>query len=389
MINRSIQTTLEDAMRQYPIVTIVGPRQSGKTTLVKTLYPGKPYYSLENPDVRAIIEADPRQFIQHIDLNKGVILDEVQKFPALLSYIQGVVDEKRVPGSFILTGSHQLQLSEAISQSLAGRTALLELLPLSLNELRQFDHATDDYLLRGFFPAIYQYDMDPIVYARNYIKTYVERDVRQLINVKDLQCFQRFLKLCVSRIASTINRESLGNDVGVSQNTIKQWINVLDTSYITFQLKPYFENFGKRSIKASKLYFTDVGLASYLLEIRSTDQMNLDKMRGNLFENMVILEIMKYQFNHGKDADIYFYRDSHQNEIDVILQHQGKLIPIEIKSTATFDASLLKNIHFFQKLVGNRAPLGYLIYNGDLEPRIGNVQVLNYKNTHTIFMETK
>ncbi|MCX7125530.1 MAG: AAA family ATPase, partial [Gammaproteobacteria bacterium] len=212
MFNRSIQTALENVMREYPVITITGPRQSGKSTLVKSSYPEKPYYNLENPDVRAVIEGDPRQFIQNIDLRKGVILDEVQKFPELLSYIQGAVDENRIPGSFILTGSHNLQLTEAVSQSLAGRTALLELLPLSLNELKKVrqNNTVDDYLLHGFFPSIYQYDMDPIIFARNYIKTYVERDVRQLINIKDLQSFQRLLKLCAGRIGSTINRESLG-----------------------------------------------------------------------------------------------------------------------------------------------------------------------------------
>src|SRR3990167_3074524 len=343
MYNRSIQDALEDVMRQYPIVTMTGPRQSGKTTLVKTNYPSKPYFSLENPDVCAMISADPRQFLNNINLKKGVILDEVHKYPDLLSYIQGIVDDNRIPGSFILTGSHHLQLTEVVTQSLAGRAALLELLPLSLNELNQV-YSVDEYLIQGFFPAIYQHDMDPIVYARNYIKTYLERDVRQLINIQDLHAFQRLLKLAAGCIGSTINRESLSSDIGVSQNTIKKWIETLDISYITFQLKPYFENLGKRIIKAPKLYFTDVGLASYMLEIRSADQMCIDKMRGNLFENMVILEIIKYQYNRGKDLDIYFYRDSHQNEVDVILPNHDKLIPIEIKSTSTFDASFLKNL---------------------------------------------
>lgn len=386
MYNRSIQDALEDVMRQYPIVTIIGPRQSGKTTLVKTNYPSKPYFSLENPDVCAMISADPRQFLNNIDLKKGVILDEIHKYPELLSYIQGMVDENRIPGSFILTGSHHFQLTAAITQSLAGRTAILELLPLSLNELNQ-NYSVDDYLLRGFFPAIYEYEMDPVVYARNYIKTYLERDVRQLINIQDLQAFQKLLKLCAGCIGSTINRESLSSDIGVSQNTIKKWIDVLDISYITFQLKPYFENLGKRIIKAPKLYFTDVGLASYLLEIRSINQLNIDKMRGNLFENMVVLEMIKHQYNQGKDIDIYFYRDSHQNEVDVILPKNNKLIPIEIKSTSTFNATLLKNIQSFQKLVGDRAPLGYLIYSGDMEPRIGNIQVLNFKHAYKIFYE--
>lgn len=390
MFTRSIQAIFEEQMRQYPVVTITGPRQSGKTTLVKTQYPERPYYNLENPDVRMMIESDPRQFMDSVSLQKGVIIDEVQKLPVLLSYIQTRVDEQRVPGSFLLTGSHQLQLSEAISQSLAGRTALLELLPLSLIELRQQItlNSIDEYLLQGFFPAIYQYNMDAVTHARNYIKTYVERDVRQLINIKDLSCFQRFLKLCAGRLGSLINRDELGAEVGISHNTVKHWLSLLDSSYITFQLKPYFENFGKRQIKTSKLYFTDVGLASYLLEIRSTDQMQIDKMRGHLFENFVILEMMKNRYNAGKDADLYFYRDSHHNEVDVVASWQGRLIPIEIKSTMTFNPALLKNVQYFQALAGYRAPLGYLIYNGDLEPRIGSVQVLNFKNTHRVFSDS-
>ena len=311
------------------------------------------------------------------------------KFKELLSYFLTFKYswmKKRIPGSFILTGSHQLQLSQAISQSLAGRTALLELLPLSINELANngVNQTTNEYLLKGFFPAIYQHHLKATTHSNNYIKTYVERDVRQIINIKDLHSFHRFIKLCAGRVSSTINRESLGNDVGVSQNTIKSWLSILEASYITYHLQPYFENFGKRVIKSSKLYFLDVGIISYLLDIHSDDQMNHDRLRGSIFENMVVLEILKYQYNQGKDASIYFYRDSHGNEVDVIFKIHNKLIPIEIKSTSTFNSSLLKGVKYFKKLVGNKAPLAFLIYTGEQEQRIGDIQVMNYKNIHKV-----
>jgi predicted AAA+ superfamily ATPase len=388
MFSRVVQVELENLTQQYAVVTILGPRQSGKTTIAKMTYPNKEYFNLENPDVRDFIAADPKAFLFNLDLKKGVILDEIQRLPELLSYIQSIVDENRTPGSFILTGSHQLQLNQVISQSLAGRTALLELLPLSINELtaNNLNYTTDEYLVNGFFPAIYKHNLNAIINSRNYIKTYVERDVRQIVNVKDLHSFQRFIKLCAGRVGSAINRESLGNEAGVSQNTVKNWLSVLEASYVTFQLQPYFENFGKRIIKAPKLYFLDVGLISYLLGIESPKQMNYDKLRGNIFENLVILEILKYYYNQGKDANIYFFRDSHNVEVDIILQVHNKLIPVEIKSSSTFNSSFLKNIKYFQKLAKERSPIGFLIYSGEQEHKLGNIEVINYKNIHKMMM---
>lgn len=382
MFTRAMQPTLEKISNQYPVVVVTGPRQSGKTTFVKAAYPTRPYYNLEHPDVRALIEEDPQHFFAQVNLQQGIILDEIQNSPNLLSYIQVAVDNERVPGAFILTGSHQLQLTQAITQSLAGRVAILELLPLSISELNQnkINYTTNDYLLSGFFPGVYQHHLDPITNMRNYIKTYVERDVRQIINVKDLHAFQRFIKLCAGRIGSTINYESLGNDVGITQNTIKNWLSILETSYISFQLQPYYENFGKRIIKAAKHYFTDTGIASYLLDIKSTQQVDHDKLRGALFENMVILEIIKYQYNHGSDANIYFFRDNHGNEVDVLLTIHDQLIPIEIKSSATFQRSFLKGLHYFQKLVPDKVPTGILVYAGEHEQQVGDFQVINYKH---------
>jgi uncharacterized protein len=386
MFNRSAQTVFEQLMTEYAVVTVTGPRQSGKTTLVKSCYPNRAYYNLENPDTRAFIEADPNEFINQIDLEQGVILDEIQRSPELLSYIQVKVDEKRITGSFILTGSHQLELSAAISQSLAGRAALMELLPLSINELKDngIQYSVNEYLLNGFFPAVYQHHLDPITNARNYIKTYVERDIRQIINVKDLHSFQRFIKLCAGRVGSTINYESLANEVGVSQNTIKSWISVLEASYLIYRLQPYFENFGKRVIKSSKLYFTDVGLLSYLLDVQSINQMTHEKLRGEMFENLIVMELLKYQYNRGKDANIYFFRDSNQHEVDIVMQVHDKLIPIEIKSTSRFHPSLLKGVKYFQRLSGERSPIGFLLYAGDHEQRVENIELMNYKNIHKL-----
>jgi predicted AAA+ superfamily ATPase len=386
MFARSMQQQLLHLMQQYPVVTVLGPRQSGKTTLVRLSCPGKAYYNLENQDTLALIMADPKQFFAGIDLSAGVIFDEIQSYPQLLSYIQVVVDEKRVAGSFILTGSHQLYLTAAISQSLAGRTALLELLPLSISELNNasVESSVDQYLLKGFYPANYHYDLDPTVASRNYIKTYVERDVRQIKNIQNLASFQRFIKLCAGRVGSTINYESISSDVGISQTTVKNWLSLLEASYLTFQLQPYFENLGKRIIKAPKLYFLDVGVASYLLDIKSLDQVSHDRLRGGLFENLVIVDMLKYLYNNGMDNNLYFFRDSHQNEVDLIMQINDKLIPVEIKVTSTFNGSLLKGIKKFRAIVNNRVPISFLIYSGE-EAIVDDIHLINCKNITKVF----
>ena len=384
MFERAIKIKLENVVKDYPVVTITGPRQSGKTTLVKETYPNKSYYNLESPDLLELILSDPREFFNNIDLKRGVILDEIQRAPELLSYIQVIVDENRIPGAFILTGSHQILLLEAVSQSLAGRCALLELLPLSINELKHagFNLKTNEYLLNGLFPAIYKHNLDPVDTSRNYMKTYVERDVRQIINIKDLHSFQKFVKLCAGRVGSTVNLESLSSDVGVSQNTIKNWLSLMEASYILFQLQPYFENLGKRLMKAPKIYFLDVGLASYLLGIKSIEQVSHDRLKGALFENLVITEILKYKYNRGEDSGIYFFRDSNHNEVDIIITAHDKLIPVEIKSTSTFNSSLLKGIKYFKRSAKDRYSVGFLIYAGEMEYKIDNIYIINYKRLH-------
>lgn len=381
MFKRDLQAELKSIAKQYPVVTIVGPRQSGKTTLVQEVFPKKPYVNLEPPDIRALVTQDPRAFLSQYP--KGAILDEIQRTPTLLSYIQTIVDEdSSKKGLFILTGSHQLELHQAITQSLAGRTALLTLLPMSMDELQKagFELSLDELLLNGGYPRIYKDNLNPTTAYRNYFQTYVERDVRQLIHIKNLSLFQKFIKLCAGRIGQIVDFSNLANEVGVSHHTIKEWLSILEASFVIFQLQPYFENFGKRLIKSPKLYFTDLGLATYLLDIENITQLKRDPLRGHLVENLVILELMKTRLNKGLDPKLYFYRDHHQNEVDVIYKTSNQLVPIEIKSSETFHPEFLKGIQYFQNLSKGRGEKGFLIYAGDKSMKVAGISILNYKN---------
>lgn len=385
MFPREVAQELEALAHSYPVVTVTGPRQSGKTTLVKSKFPQKAYVNLESPDTRELAEVDPRAFLERFP--DGAILDEIQRVPELLSYIQPLVDGSPRKGLFILTGSHQLELHQAISQSLAGRTALLTLLPMSLRELATagIEPSLDRLLLMGGYPRIYADGLNPTKAYRSYFQTYVERDVRQLIQVRDLLQFQRFVRLCAGRVGQLLNLESLGNDVGVSSHTVKQWISILEASFILFRLPPYHENFGKRVIKAPKLYFNDVGLATYLLGIESTDQLARDPLRGHLVENLVVLELLKGRLNRGLDPNLYFFRDHHGHEVDLIYQSGHNLIPIEVKAATRFSSDFTKNLTYFRTLVGERCPIGYLVYAGSEEQSIGPFRLLNFaKSGHII-----
>lgn len=379
-----MQSELLAMAKQYPVVTLIGPRQSGKTTLVRACFPEFDYINLEKPDVREWAEDDPNRFFAQF--TKGVILDEIQRVPKLLSYIQVIVDEKKQPGLFILTGSHQLALHQAITQSLAGRTALLKLLPLTIAELNQtkIDFSLNDYLLKGFFPQVYQLDVEPTKIYRNYYETYIEKDVRQLINVKDLSLFNRFVKLCAGRVGQIFNASGLSNDLGVSSHTVKQWLSILEASFILFRLEPYFENFGKRVIKSPKYYFIDVGLLCYLLGIENATQIERDPLRGNIVENLVILELFKTRYNLGLDPNCYFFRDNNGNEVDLIYKSGTTLIPVEIKAAQTIQRRFYKNIEYFEKIAGELCQKSYLVYTGELESHVKNTRVLNYKHVATI-----
>lgn len=385
MIPRAIESKIKSIYTQYPVTTILGPRQSGKSTLVRKLFPDKAYINLEAPDDRKIIADDPRSFLDSIE-SSGVIIDEVQRLPELLSYIQIYVDEKPRNGCFILTGSHQLDLQEAITQSLAGRTALFTLLPLSIEELIKSSNnynnfSANNYMLKGFFPKLYTQEMDTYSYYKNYVNTYIERDVRKIVNVKDLNLFQNFLFLLAGRIGQIINYSNLSNELGVSNHTIKQWLSVLEASFITFKLQPYFENIGKRVIKSPKIYFTDPGLACYLLGIEKDIQLIRDPLKGNLFENLVILEIVKARYNSGKEHKLYFYRDSHNNEVDVIFKSANEIIPIEIKSSKTFNLNFLKGLKYLDSFLNNKISKGYIIYSGEEKHTIGKFKPINFIKT--------
>ncbi|MBT4879873.1 MAG: ATP-binding protein [Alphaproteobacteria bacterium] len=388
MIPRQLEPELRLSAKKYPVVTVMGPRQSGKTTLVRNTFKAKPYVNLEIPETLELAEYDPKAFFSHYP--EGAIIDEIQKCPKLLSYIQGIVDESDQKGQFILTGSQQLSLSEGITQSLAGRTAVLTLLPLTIEELKReslLKKTTDEILLTGFFPRIYRDDLDPVKASGNYIQTYLERDVRQLINLKDFRSFQRFLKLCAGRIGQLLNYQNLSNEVGVSSHTIKHWIAVLEMSFIIHILPPYFGNIGKRTVKSPKLYFTDTGIASYLLDIRTPEQLNRDPLRGSLFENLVVNEMLKNNYNLEKQLVFYFFRDSSGKEVDLLYKEGANFKTFEVKSSSTFHKSFYKNLHDFEQLSKERSSLGTLVYSGDDLPISRGVRAINFKDISTIFEE--
>jgi len=388
MYSRTISSELIATAQQYPVMGIMGPRQSGKTTVVLATFPDKPYVNLEEPDVRLLAQTDPRGFLDNYP--EGAILDEIQRAPELLSYIQVIVDKLKINGMYIITGSHQLELHEAISQSLAGRIGLLNLYPMTLNELSKanIELGLNAQILHGFYPRIYHENLNPTKAYRNYFQTYIEKDVRKISDIKNLILFQTFIKLCAGRIGQVLDYASLSNDVGVSSNTIKHWISILEASYIVFRLQPYFENFGKRLIKAPKLYFTDVGLATYLLNIENLSQVERDPLRGYLIENLVILELLKYRYNRGLDSNLYYFRDSHGNEVDVIIKQGNELIPIEIKSAKTYTRGFLKGLNYFKKIAGDRVQRSYLIYTGEQEQMVHDVQLMNYRRTTDIYQES-
>lgn len=350
MISRNITPLLQQLARQYPVITLTGPRQSGKTTLAKSLFPHKPYVSLENPDTRRYAIEDPRGFLN--DYPQGAILDEIQRTPDLPSYLQGIVDADTQPGRFILTGSQQFELMTQVTQSLAGRTAVLRLLPFTLAEAARFkgSNAQPDLastMLTGFYPRIHDKNLNPSQALADYFATYVERDLRQLAAVHDLQRFERFVRLCAGRTGQLLNLDSLGNDAGVSHATARAWIDLLQTSYILHLLPPWFTNSGKRLIKSPKLYFYDVGLACWLLGLRTPSQVSRDPLWGSLFENFIIMEALKDRFNAGESAEMYFYRDSEGNEVDLLLPTGGKLHAIEIKAGATVNSDYFKGLKTF------------------------------------------
>lgn len=380
MIKRKIQGILADWATKFPVVTITGPRQSGKTTLARMQFPEYTYVNLEDPEIRLLAEGDAREFFQQYPA--PVIIDEVQRVPKLLSYIQVIVDREKKNGQFILTGSQQPNLRAEISQSLAGRTAILQLLPLSIRELADagIKMDRDEYLFKGFMPKLYDSSIEPELLYRNYFMTYVERDARQLINLRNSTHFEQFVKLLAGRVGQLVNLSSLSNDVGVSVSTLSEWLSVLEASHIIFRLPCYFQNFGKRLVKTPKLYFSEVGLASYLLGIKDVTQVARDPLLGGLFENMVVLEALKARYNAGKEGELYFFRDSKGMEIDLLLNENRELMPMEIKAARSYNPDFTGAIAKFRSLVPNSRP-GAVIYSGDLTPTIQETRFVNFADT--------
>jgi predicted AAA+ superfamily ATPase len=367
---RSIGPLLQGLRRDYPVVTLTGPRQSGKTTLCRMAFPELPYENLEAPDIREFAQLDPRGFLGRHP--HGCVIDEFQRCPELTSYIQVLVDDPVFDGTFVLTGSRNLAIRDTVSQSLAGRTALACLLPFSYPELGALHRrmSLDEMLWTGFYPRIHDKRLDPTQALADYVGTYVERDLRQLNMVRDLGLFQKFLGLCAGRVGQLMNMESLGNDTGVSHATAREWISLLEASYIAFRLRPFHANISKRLIKSPKLYFYDVGLAAYLMGITRPEQVAQHPLRGMLFENLVVVEVMKHFLNRGVRPDLMFYRDSNGNEVDLVLGRAQEYVPMEIKSAQTVTGSLLKGLGVFRRTIDSATdPL--LIYGGE-ETRLQN-----------------
>ena len=383
-IHRELSGVIKKAVRYFPVITITGPRQSGKTTLIRNEFSQLPYFSLENLDVRSFATNDPVAFLNQ--QREGMILDEVHNVPDLLSYIQGIVDE-HPERRFILSGSSQFAMLKKVSQSLAGRTAVFELLPLSYSEIRNQaeSKSLDDLLFEGFYPAIYSGRNIPEFLYPSYIKTYLDKDVRDLLQIKDMMQFHTFIRLCAGRIGSLFKASELANEIGVSSHTITAWLSVLQASYIVMLLPPYYENTRKRLTKAPKLYFTDTGLACHLLGIESAQQLARDKMRGALFENFIVMEALKRRYNLGKESNLYFYRDSHQNEIDLILKNSSGLYGIEIKSSKTFHPDFEKTLKQMDGWVSNPVLGKAVVYAGSLENNAGEVKLINYNHLYEIW----
>ena len=391
MIPRRLENVLRKAAKEYPAVTLTGPRQSGKTTLVRQVFAAHEYVSLEAPDVRQFALEDPRGFLNQF--KGGVILDEVQRTPDLLSYVQGIVDEHPAPGHFVLTGSQNFLLLQRVTQSLAGRTCVLHLLPFSFPERsgrkglplesigvtvprRSAPKETlFDVLFTGSYPRIHDKGLEPQTWLRNYYQTYIERDVRSILNVGDLETFGRFVRLCAGRAGQLINLSSLAADCGVSHVTAKRWLSVLEASFLVYQLRPHHRNFNKRLMKSPKLYFLDTGLLCYLLRIRSPEELRTHAARGPIFESFVVSEALKAYHNRGREPDIYFWRDSVGHEIDLLLEEGADLIPVEVKSGETIASDFFNGPRFWRTLPGQEEAPSALVYGGDSSSKRNEVAV--------------
>jgi len=376
-LNRTIEEVIKEASRYFSVISVTGPRQSGKSTLLKHLFPDVPRYSLKDVNVREFAEHDPVAFLhQHPD---GMFIDEVQKVPQLLEYIQGIVDENH-NCQYLLTGSSNFELLQTLSESLPGRAGVYELLPMTYQESESTtgNLPLDEFLYNGLYPAICAKKNKARLFYPSYVKTYLERDVRDLLRIKDQMQFMQFMKLCAARVGSIFNASELAAQLGVDSKTVTNWLSVLQASYLVTLLPPYFESISKRLVKSPKLYFNDPGLACFLLDIESPRQLERDKMRGAIFENYIVMEVVKHRYNRGLLNGVYFYRDSNQNEVDILLKEEGEITAIEVKSSMTYHTSFENTISKLSEWI--KAPVinKMIVYTGDFENTAGEVKLLNY-----------
>lgn len=376
-IKREIEKEFKRIKNLFPVVIITGPRQSGKTTLCRNVFPDYNYINLERISIREQIMESPEAFL--IENKAGVIIDEAQRAPDLFSYLQVVVDE--YPEShFILTGSSNFMLMEKVTQTLAGRAGTLTLLPLSFSEISDYESSTDELLLKGGYPAVWSKQIPVKDVSQNYYTTYIERDVRQLLNVKDIIKFQTFIRLCAGRVGTVFNASALSNEVGVSGVTIQEWLSVLEASYVLFRLPPFYRNIGKRLIKSSKIYFCDTGLACYMLGIEDVKQLEIHPLRGAIFENYVVLEFLKNRFNNGNRSNLTFYRDKSQREVDLIQENGNDIFAYEIKSAKSFHENFVKNLNYIKEFLGATLKSAQVIYDGDFEIKSPDNGTVNFRN---------
>ena len=388
-IFRAMQSTLHDVLKIFPSATICGPRQSGKTTLCRKEFPELPYVNLEDLSIRQFAIEDPKGFLSQFP--QGVIIDEVQQVPDILSQIQVIIDEDRFNGKenrkFLLTGSSNFTLLPQVRQSLAGRTAFLTLLPLSTQEIINggfIDFTINNEIIKGGYPAVWtKTEENSRIILENYINAYVERDVRNILNIEDFRKFTTFVRLCASRIGYELNKSSLAIETGVSVPTVERWLSVLEATYVIYLLKPWYGNISKRLVKAPKLYFYDTGIATTLLGVNTTEQLTGHPLRGSLFENLVINNVIKYGYNKGLSENIYFYRDKSAHEVDLVWEQPNGLCAIEIKASMTYNPDYRKNLDYLKKLLNDKIIDSKIIYNGDAELK-GEIEVSNYKNFPSI-----
>lgn len=381
MVKRHVAQILKIIAEKFPVITVTGPRQSGKTTLCKSVFPNYEYVSLENPDNKDFALEDPRGFLKQY--SSKVIIDEAQHAPQLFSYIQEIVDNSKEKGQFILSGSQNFLLLDKISQSLAGRTYIFHLLPFSLEELKPtkyYSKNIDENIFKGGYPRLYNDGLEPKEFFPSYIQTYIERDIRSITNIQDLSLFKQFIKLCAGRTGQILNTNSIGNQLGIDHKTVKRWLSILETSFIIYLLKPWYKNFNKRIIKSPKLYFYDTGLVCNLLGIKSENDVKNHFAKGALFENFVITELLKSNLNKQKNSDFYYWRNKNGNEMDLIIENGMKISFIEIKSSQTINATFFKGLNYLNSISNTLATNNYLIYGGDKVQQRSNSLVIPWSH---------